>query len=302
VAVVGGADTGCQLASILRDFGAEVAIVELAPRLTPGRDLDVSHALTDAFTRRGMRVLTDTTCERVEPSGTEYELRYRQGGQHGSLRVDAIFSAVGWPGNVDALHLDAAGVASARSYVTVDEFLQTSAPHIYAAGDIDGQSMLVQSAIYEGTVAAENAVLGPHLRCTHAIVPSGSFTDPEYASVGLTEAQARERYECAVAIVRYDGLLRPVADGRTDGFCKLIVDARRHEIVGAHVLGEYAVEVIQLVAACMAGGLRVEQLAVMQLAYPTFANAVSAATRQITRELRLVPLIGPWSAAAPLFV
>jgi pyruvate/2-oxoglutarate dehydrogenase complex dihydrolipoamide dehydrogenase (E3) component len=186
--------------------------------------------------------------------------------------------------------------------VVVNDYLQSSVPHIYAAGDITGRSMLVQSAIYEGNVAAENAVLGPHRRYTHEIVPSGSFTDPEYASVGLTEAQARERHECAVAVVSYADLVRPVVDAHPEGFCKLIVDARQRYILGAHVLGEYSVEVIQMVAACMAGGMRVEQLAELQLAYPTFTEAVGQAARKLVRELGLVPLAPAWSAIAPLYI
>jgi pyruvate/2-oxoglutarate dehydrogenase complex dihydrolipoamide dehydrogenase (E3) component len=108
--------------------------------------------------------------------------------------------------------------------------------------------MLVSSARLEGRVAAENAVLGPHRTVLHDVVPAGSFTDPEYASVGLTEAQARARYDCAVAVARYEDLLRPVADAQPEGFCKLIIERGRRQIVGAHVLGEYSAEVIQMVA------------------------------------------------------
>ena len=98
---------------------------------------------------------------------------------------------------------------------------------IVAAGDVNGLSMLVPSAWHEGRIASENAVLGTRRHVNHDIVPAGSFTDPEYGSVGLSEEQARERYDCAVAVVRYVDLLRPVADGRADGFCKLIVERER---------------------------------------------------------------------------
>ena len=171
-------------------------------------------------------------------------------------------------------------------------------PHIFAAGDINGLSMLVQSARYEGRVAAENAVLGPYHRFTHEIVPSGSFTDPEYASVGLTEAEARQQYDCAVAVVQYADLMRPVIDAHPEGFCKLIIERRRRYILGAHVIGEYSVEIIQMVAACMASGMRVEQLAELQLASPTFTEAVGMAAQKLVRELGQAPLpqlwIGTW--------
>jgi len=294
VAVVGGAATGCQLASILEDFGCQVYLFEFAPRLLPREDEDIAVALADAFGKQRMTVITGARTERLEKVDGGIQLHYRTQERPASLIVDAVFFAVGWPGNVDALNLAAAGVETERSYIPVNDYLQSNVPHIFAAGDINGQSMLVQSARYEGRIAAENAVLGPYRRFTHEIVPSGSFTDPEYASVGLTEAQARQQYDCAVAVVQYADLLRPVVDAHPEGFCKLIVERRRY-ILGAHVIGEYSVEIIQMVAACMASGMRVEQLAELQLATPTFTEAVGMAAQKLVRELGLAPLPQLWS-------
>jgi pyruvate/2-oxoglutarate dehydrogenase complex dihydrolipoamide dehydrogenase (E3) component len=295
VAVVGGAATGCQLASILEDFGCQVYLLELAPRLIPQEDEDISLALANAFGEQRITVITDAGTERLEQTDGVIRLHYRKQKRTASLTVDAVFFATGWPGNVDALNLAAAGVLTERSYIPVNDYLQSNVPHIFAAGDINGQSMLVQSARYEGRLAAENAVLGPYHRFTHEIVPSGSFTDPEYASVGLTEPQARQQYDCAVAVVQYDDLMRPVIDNHPEGFCKLIVERRRRSILGAHVIGEYSVEIIQMVAACMASDMRIEQLAELQLAYPTFTEAVGMAAQKLMRELGLAPLPQLWS-------
>ncbi|HEV2661584.1 MAG TPA: NAD(P)/FAD-dependent oxidoreductase [Ktedonobacteraceae bacterium] len=295
IAVVGGAATGCQLASILKDFGCQVSLLELAPRLIPQEDEEIALALAEAFGKQGITVITDAGTERLEKNADGIQLHYRRQERSASLTVDAVFFAAGWPGNVDALNLAAAGVVTKRSYIPVNDYLQSNVPHIFAAGDINGQSMLAQSARYEGRIAAENAVLGPYRYFTHEIVPSGSFTDPEYASVGLTEAEARQQYDCAVAIVRYDNLVRPVVDAHPEGFCKLIVERRRRTILGAHVIGEYSVEIIQMVAACMAGGMRVEQVAELQLAYPTFTEAVGMAAQMVVRELGLAPLPRLWS-------
>ena len=210
--------------------------------------------------------------------------------------MDAAFFAVGWPGNADLIDAAAAGVATERGYVMVDAFGATSVPHIFAAGDVDGNSMLVSSAALEGRIAAENAVLGPRRRVVHEIVPVGSFTDPEYGSVGLTEEQARARYDCAVAVARYEDMLRPVADGQPGGFCKLIVETVRRQIVGAHVLGEYSAEVIQMVAACMAAGMRVEDVAELQFAFPTFTEGVSQAAKMVVNQLGVRPLPHLWSS------
>jgi pyruvate/2-oxoglutarate dehydrogenase complex dihydrolipoamide dehydrogenase (E3) component len=295
VAVVGGAATGCQLASILEDFGCQVYLLELAPRLLPLEDEEIALALAEAFGRQHITVMTGAGTERLEKVDGGIRLHYRQQERPASLTVDAVFFATGWPGNVDTLNLAAAGVATESSYIPVNDYLQSTVPHIFAAGDINGQSMLVQSARYEGRLAAENAVLGPYHRFTHEIVPSGSFTDPEYASVGLTEAEARQQYDCAVAVVQYDDLMRPVIDNHPEGFCKLIVERRRRYILGAHVIGEYSVEIIQMVAACMASDMRIEQVAELQLAYPTFTEAVGMAAQKLVRELGLVPLPQLWS-------
>jgi pyruvate/2-oxoglutarate dehydrogenase complex dihydrolipoamide dehydrogenase (E3) component len=142
-------------------------------------------------------------------------------------------------------------------------------------------------------------VLGTRRRFAHDVVPTGSFTDPEYGSIGLTESEARARYECTVGVVRYEDLLRPVADGRPDGFCKLIVESRRRYVLGAHVLGEYSAEVIQMVAACMAANLRVEQIAELQLAFPTFTEAVGTAAQLVVQRLGIAPIAPSWSTLVP---
>jgi dihydrolipoamide dehydrogenase len=210
------------------------------------------------------------------------------------LDVDAILLAVGWPGNADRLNLDAAGVKVERSYIEVDDHLRSSVPHIYAAGDINGRMMLVQSGNAEARIAAENAVLGMERTYAHRIVPHGGFTDPEYGSVGLSEEQAAKQHDIVVAMVPYDDLDRAVIDDRLEGFCKLIVARDTRRILGAHVVGEDAVEIVQIVAAGMAANMRVEQLAELELAYPTFSAIVGLAARQLVRELGVVPLARQW--------
>jgi pyruvate/2-oxoglutarate dehydrogenase complex dihydrolipoamide dehydrogenase (E3) component len=126
-------------------------------------------------------------------------------------------------------------------------------------------------------VAATNAVLGPTAVLPPQVSPVGSFTDPEYASVGLTEAAARQARDVAVAAVRFDSLPRPIIDGRPAGSCKLIVDRELHTILGCHVVGERAVELVQLAATAMAAEMPVEQLALVPVSFPTYANALGRA-------------------------
>ena len=295
VAVIGGADTGCQIASILADFGSAVTLIEADSRLAPKADHDISAILGGAFVDRGISVLVDTLVERLGSSPPGVDVLYRRGTEQSQLTVDAVFFAVGWPGNADALGAANVGIQTHRGYVVVTDDLRTNLAHIFAAGDINGISMLVPSARHEGRIAAENAVLGTQRRFTHDVVPTGSFTDPEYGSVGLTEAEAKQRYDCEVAVMRYDDMLRPVADGRPEGLCKLIVERQHRFILGAHVIGEYSAEVIQMAAACMAANMRIEQVAELQPAFPTFTEAVVMAAQQIVRQLGLAPLAPTWS-------
>jgi dihydrolipoamide dehydrogenase len=246
-----------------------------------------------------MEVITGAKVEQLRQLDQAISVVYRMGEEPGSVAVDAVFFAVGWPSNVDRIAVDVAGVAMERGYVVVDDYLRTTAAHIFAAGDVDGNSMLVSSALLEGRVAAENALLGPRRKVAHDVVPSGSFTDPEYASVGLTESQARARFDCAVEVARYEDLIRPVADGQPEGFCKLIVETGQRRIVGAHVLGEYSAEVIQVAAACMAARMRIEDVAELQLAFPTFTEGIGMAAKMLVRQLGLRPMPQVWSSLGP---
>jgi len=298
VAVVGGAATGCQLASIFDSFGVHTSILDLASRILPAEDESVSGAVADAFRDRGIGIVTGIGgVQRIEKIGLGLRLHYRIGDDSRALEVETVILATGWVGNLEGLNLAAANVQTERGYVVVDDYLRTTAPHIFAAGDITGRMMLVQSAGYEARAAAENAVRGPSRKYEHRIVPHGGFTDPEYASVGLNESEARAlEPDCLTARVPYADLDRAVIDGRPEGFCKLIVSRATHYLLGAHVVGEQAVEVVQLVAAGMAASMRVEQLAELELAYPTFTAIVGMAARQMVRELNLVPLALQWRA------
>ena len=299
VAVVGGADTGCQIASIFDDLGAVVSLFEAGPVLIPAADASVSAELGRAFRARNMNVHTETLVQALSPDGDAIRVDYRSGTAPAHMMADAVFFAVGWPANLSHLALEAAGVHATPGAIPVDGYLRTNVEHIFAAGDVNGRWMVVQTARMEGRIAATNAILGATRHATYDVVPSGSFTDPEYGRVGLTEAEAAQQHDVIVGIARYDDLLRPVADGRPDGFCKLIADRRTHAILGAHVLGEYSAETVQTVAACMVAGMTVEQVAELQLAFPTFTEAVCMAAQKICRTLGIGRFPQVWSYIGP---
>ena len=287
VTIVGGSATGCQLASILLDFGAKVDVIEFADRLTPPSDVEISRRLKTAFEGRGMNVLTGTGCDSIERNDGKLKVSFTQGEQTSSLETDAVFLMVGWPANVSGLDLDVAGVELNGPYVKVDDFLQTNVPEILVAGDADGVSMFVQSAAHQARVAAQNAVLDSKVAYDPHAIATGSFTEPEYGSVGMTEAQAREAHQCYVEVIDYTALPRAVMDARTDGFCKIIVDKETRKLLGVHVLGSYSAEVIQVAATCMAADMNVHDLAELELAFPTFTEALGMAAQRICRKIRL---------------
>lgn len=290
VAVVGAAATGCQLASIFADFGSRVRLLEVAPRILAAEDALVSQVMEDAFRRRGIEILTGIGgIDRIEKTpGDGLRLWFPQQGAVRSIDAEAAVLAVGWVGNIEDLGLGAAGVKAERGFIVVNDRLQTSVPHIYAAGDVTGHLMLVQTANHDGLVAAENALGAADRSHPHRVLPHGGFTDPENGGVGLTEEQARAaESDCAVAVVPYSELDRAVIDGHTAGHCKLIVSRRSRLVLGAHVIGEQAVEIVQVAAAAMSADMPVEELARLELAYPTYTDIVALAARRAIRDLGL---------------
>ena len=215
-------------------------------------------------------------------------MNFSKDGKRESVEAALAVVAVGWVADTDALSLAAAGVElNQRKYVKVDEYLRTTAPHVFAAGDVTGRLMLVPEAIQDGFIAATNAVQGPIAPLGSRVSPVGSFTDPEYAQVGLREAMARQGHEIVIAKARFDGTTRPIVDGRTLGLCKLIVDRKTCKILGCHVIGERAVDIAEVAAIAIAGGMRVDELARVPLAYPTYAVVLVRAAVNAARELNL---------------
>jgi len=289
VTVIGGADTGCQMASIFADLGADVRLIEAGPQLIPDADASISAALGQAFEAKGIELITGAMVQALERSSDNVLIHLTCGGLAEQVDAEAVFAAVGWPANLQNLHLDAAGVTSNPRAIPVDDYLRTNV----------GQSKLVQTARLEGRIAAWNAVRGATRQFEYDVVPTGSFTDPEYGSVGMTEDQAASAHDIVVGIAQYDDLVRPVADGRPDGFCKLIADRHSEAILGAHVLGDYSAETVQVVATAMRAGMNVEQLAEMQFAFPTFTEAVSMAAQKACRAIGIGRFPPVWSYLGP---
>jgi len=294
--VVGSGATGAQVASIFNAFGTKVSMFEIAPRILMTEDDDVSSVVKAAFLNQGIDIVEGfESIQAFEKTADGVRMIYRHDGQTQSCEADLVVMSVGWMANAQELNLQAAGVElDKRGFIAVNEFMQTNVPHIYAAGDINGKMMLVSTSSMEGYYAATNAIEGPHYPLEYDLIPMGSFTDPEYAQIGLTESKAREAHDIVVATVPFADYPRSIIDGRLEGFCKMIADRESHKILGCHVVGERAVETVQLVAAGMKAGLTVEQLAELPLSFPTYVAIVSWTAYELVEQLGLEPGIPRW--------
>jgi pyruvate/2-oxoglutarate dehydrogenase complex dihydrolipoamide dehydrogenase (E3) component len=291
--VVGAGSSGVQVASMFHAFGTRVRLFQAGPRILPAEDEAVSAAVASELRSSGVGVHERFgVITSFEQTASGVRMHFREGDGLASAEAAQVVVAAGWVADAAGLNPAAAGITvDERGAIVVDQFLRTSAPHIYAAGDVTGRLMLVPGAAEDGFVAATNAVHGPILPLRHRVSPSGSFTHPEYAQVGLTEATARRSHDVVTTVMPFDSVVRAIIEGRTFGFCKLVVDRASGRILGCHVVGERAVEIAQLAAIAMTAEMPVDALARVAISFPTYAEVLVYTAVRAAIELGL-PLSG----------
>lgn len=287
--VIGSGATGAQVASIFSAFGSRVQLFEAGPRILATEDEDVSAAVAQAFRSSGIVVHESFgKIETFEKASSGVRMTFSKDGTVKTAEAALVVAAVGWAADTARLNLTAVGVdIDQRGFVRVDNYLRTAAPHIFAAGDVTGRMMLVPQATQDGFVAATNAVRGPTMMASYPVNPIGSFTDPEYAQVGFTEKKAREHHNVVTAVVPFDSATRTIIDGRTTGFCKLIVDRSTSRVLGCHIVGDRAVDITQVAAIAIAAGMRVDELAQVPFSFPTYTGILGRAAASAARQLNL---------------
>lgn len=275
--VLGGGIIGCEFASIFERFGSEVTIIEMLDSLVPQEDAEAAKELQRAFARRGIAVHLGKQCTRVEDTGTGLVVGFGEGE---SVECDLMLVSVGRAPLVDGLGLEAAGVAyDARSGIGTDDRRRTSVAHIYAAGDVAGYWQLAHTAFREGEIAAENAT-GHEAAFGDPAVPRPIYTDPEIASVGLTEAEARERHgdeNVAVGKFPWVASARAVMSGEATGWVKTIHETTYGELLGVVMVGPHATDLVNAAVVALDAESTIETVADGIAAHPTLGEGLKIA-------------------------
>lgn len=277
--VIGGGVIGLEFASVFRSFGSEVTVLEYFKDILPRFDSDLSKRLKQSLGKRGIEINTQAQVTGVTiDDSSVYKVSYTRKGKEETVEADKVLMAVGRKANVDSLNLADAGIEfTPRGIVVDDRTMQTNIPHIYAIGDINGKMMLAHAATFQGIVALDH-IMGIENNIDLSVMPAAVFTTPEAASVGMTEDECKEAgrsVKCMKSFFRANG--KAVTMAQTDGFCKLVVDAETGEILGCHLFGPHASDIVQEACALISRKATIEQFKDIIHTHPTLTEVLQSA-------------------------
>jgi len=279
MAVIGAGAVGCEFADVFAAFGTKITLVEMAPAILPIEDADVSAELLRSFKKRKMDVLVGAKLTGAKITKSGATLTIESGGQKQTIDAEKVLVATGRAANVENIGLEAVGITkSERGFVKINEQFETSVPGYYAIGDVAGNQMLAHKGQREGHVLAD--ILGGEK--THPVnygnVPSCTYCHPEVASIGLTEQQCKDqKLEYKVGKFPFSANGRARTSGETEGFVKIIRGAKYGEILGAHIIGAHATEIIHELVVARENEFTVEEIDLAIHAHPTLSEAIAEA-------------------------
>jgi dihydrolipoamide dehydrogenase len=282
--VMGAGAVGCEFASVYSRFGSETTIVELMPRLVPLEDEEVSKELEKSFRKRGIKSQVDTKLEKLEKTETGVRVTGKTSkGEAVSLEAEMLLVAVGRMPFTTGLGLEGTKIKLEKGFVQVDEFQQTAEKHVYAIGDVVPTPLLAHLASKEGIVAVEHLAGKKDVRPINLrLVPNCTYCDPEVASVGLTEAKAKEQgYDVKVGKFPMSASGKARILGEEEGFVKVISEGKYDEILGVHIIGPHATELIAEACVAMQLESTAEELGRTMHAHPTVSETVMEAAEGV---------------------
>jgi dihydrolipoamide dehydrogenase len=281
--VLGAGAVGVEFASAFKRFGTDLTIIELLPRLVPVEDEEISAELQRAFRRRGINSLVNTRFESAKVNADDVEITYMGAdGKQGTMTAETLLVAVGRRPYTDGLGLDNTKCEVERGYIKVDEFMRTAEPNVYAIGDVVPTPWLAHVASKEGCLAAEHIAGRDPQPINYNLVPNCTYCEPEIGSVGLSEARAKEKgYQVKVGRFPFSALGKAMILGETEGLVKVVTDAKYDEVLGVHIIGPHATDL--LAEACVAMGLEATaaELGHIMHAHPTLSEAVMEAAEAV---------------------
>lgn len=270
--VIGGGVIGLEFASIFRSFESEVTVLEFCPNILPRFDIDLAKRLKQSLSKRGINIELQAQVTHIDGNTVTYIKKDKEF----TVQADMVLMAVGRRPNVEGLNLEAAGVDYTRKGIKVNDRFETSVPGVYAIGDVTGGIMLAHAATYQG-LHALNGICGQQDSIHFDLIPAAVFTMPEVATVGLTEEQCKEQsLEVRPLKSFYRANGKAVSMDETDGYCKVIVD-NDGKVLGAHIMGAHASDLIHEIAAAMNLGATLEQLQSVIHAHPTLSEVLQSA-------------------------
>ncbi|MDQ4051789.1 MAG: dihydrolipoyl dehydrogenase [Actinomycetota bacterium] len=282
--IIGGSGAiGVEFAYVLTNFGVDVTIVEFLDRMVPTEDADVSKELLKQYKKLGVKVLLSTKVESVEDTGGKVKVTVSKDGSEEVLEADKMLAAFGFAPRVEGFGLEAAGVKlTDRGAIEVDARGRTNVEGVYAIGDVTGKLMLAHTAEAMGVVAAETIAGAETMEIDFDMIPRATFCQPQIASFGYSEAQAKEKgYDVKVASFPFsaNGKARGMAEGV--GFVKIVADAEHNEIVGAHMIGPEVTELLPALTLARQWDLTADEVARNVFAHPTLSEAMKEAVEGI---------------------
>jgi len=277
--VIGSGAVGVEFASMFARFGAKTTVVEMLPRLVPVEDEEISRELAASFRKQGIASLVDTKVEKIETTPQGVKVTAKTGaGKTEALEAEKLLVAVGRQPLSDKLGLEKLGIATERGYIKIDERCRTSVPHVFAIGDVVPTPWLAHVASAEGIVAVETAAGVPTYPLNYDQVPGCTYCHPEIGSIGLTEAKARERgHDVVIGKFPFSAVGKARVLNDTEGFVKIVSDKKYGEILGVHIIGPAATELIAEAGAAMKLEATAEDLVRMIHAHPTLSEAMHEA-------------------------
>jgi dihydrolipoyl dehydrogenase len=277
IVIAGAGAIGMEFGYVLKNYGVDVTIVEFLPRALPNEDADVSKEIEKAFKKLGVKVLTGTKVDSIKDNGGDVTVTVSKDGKSEELKTEKVLQAIGFAPNVEGFGLDKAGVQlTDREAIGVDDYLRTNVPHIYAIGDVTGLLQLAHVAEAQGVVAAETIGGAETLPLgDYRMLPRATFCQPQVASFGLTEQQARdEGYDVKVAKFPFTANGKAHGVGDPSGFVKLIADAKYGELLGGHLIGHDVSELLPELTLAQKWDLTANELARNVHTHPTMSEAL----------------------------